>query len=67
MFLAGIYLHRRHSRHSFLGIYLGFLSDGYPPQTAGMTDKFPRLVIPVKTGIQALLAFLDVRLRRPKE
>ena len=29
---------RRPSRHSLSGISLGFLSDGYPLQTAGMTE-----------------------------
>ena len=29
----------RHSRHFLSGIHLGFLSDGYPPETAGMTAK----------------------------
>ncbi len=34
---SGIHPHRRHSRNFLSGIYLGFLSDGSPPQTAGMT------------------------------
>jgi hypothetical protein len=29
---------RRHSRQSLSGIHLGCLSDGYPPETAGMTE-----------------------------
>ena len=32
------YLLLCHSRRFLSGIYLGFLSDRYPPQTAGMTE-----------------------------
>jgi hypothetical protein len=48
------------ARHGSSGIYLGLVSGGYPPQTAGITEvsRHSRMLL---AGIQAVFLRMDPR------